>query len=98
MSVYTKYLVCYDIESDRTRKKVYTFLKDLGLISLQFSVFYGALNKAEFSAMKSTLLRIINQSTDRCLWLQCSIDERDIKECIGYLNFSYIGPDGYETI
>lgn len=98
MSVYTKYLVCYDIENDKTRKKVFTLLKDLGMIPLQFSVFFGELNGGEFSAMKSKLLSLITDPSDKCLWIRCNLDEHDLKKGIGYKNFSYITPDGYETI
>ena len=30
MSLYVKYLVCYDISNTRTRSKFFDFLKDLG--------------------------------------------------------------------
>lgn len=43
MSIYVKYLVCYDISDTKIRKKFSDCLKDLGLVSLQESVFYGDL-------------------------------------------------------
>ena len=42
MSIYVKYLVCYDISDTKIRKKFSDCLKDLGLVSLQESVFYDA--------------------------------------------------------
>jgi len=39
MSIYVKYLVCYDITDGRIRKKFSDSLKDLGLVPLQESVF-----------------------------------------------------------
>lgn len=98
MGIYTKYLVCYDIENDKTRKKVFELLKDLGLVHLQLSTFYGDLNSAEFSAMKLKIKSLLENSTDKCLWLKCNLDEQQIKDCIGYSNFRYIEPDGYESI
>lgn len=35
MSLYVKYLVCYDISNTRTRSKFFDFLKDLGLTPIQ---------------------------------------------------------------
>ncbi|MGN0916521.1 MAG: CRISPR-associated endonuclease Cas2 [Succinivibrio sp.] len=98
MSIYTKYLVCYDIENDKTRKKVHTFLKDIGLIPLQYSVFYGALNRAEVTAMRLKLKELIKIKSDKCLWVQCTLEDQKISDCIGYLDFSFTEPDGYETI
>lgn len=43
MSIYAKYLVCYDVSSNSRRKKFSDALKDLGLVSMQGSVFYGDL-------------------------------------------------------
>ena len=39
-AAYVRYLVCYDIVDNKKRKKFADFLKDLGLIPLQKSVFY----------------------------------------------------------
>lgn len=39
MSQYTRYLVCYDIEDSKVRRRFFSFLKDLGLVPLQESVF-----------------------------------------------------------
>lgn len=98
MGIYKKYLVCYDIENDKTRKKVFDLLKDLGLIHLQLSIFYGDLNKAEFNAMKYKIKTLLENSSDKCLWIRCDLNQQSIKDCVGYSNFSYIEPDGYESI
>lgn len=66
MNIYQKYLVCYDIENDKTRKKFFEKMKDLGLISIQKSVFYGDLNQAEFSAMKKVVLKMLDPDSDKC--------------------------------
>lgn len=41
-------------------------MKDLGLISIQKSVFYGDLNQAEFSAMKKVVLKMLDPESDKC--------------------------------
>lgn len=45
-------LVSYDIEDNKQRKKLHNELKDLGLLAIQKSVFWGHLNKAEESAVR----------------------------------------------
>ena len=48
--LYVKYLVCYDIVDNKRRKKFIDALEDLGLIRIQYSVFYGDLKPAEAKA------------------------------------------------
>lgn|SRR5574344_1080597 len=98
MGIYTKFLVCYDVEKDKTRKKLFDSLKDLGLVQIQKSVFYGDLNVADYSAMKRLVNDLLDKSTDKCLWIKCHLLEQDVRACFGYKNFSYTEPDGYDTI
>lgn len=49
MSLYVKYLVCYDISNTRTRSKFFDFLKDLGLTPIQKSVFFGDLKTRRYA-------------------------------------------------
>lgn len=53
MSLYVKYLVCYDISNTRTRSKFFDFLKDLGLTPIQKSVFFGDLKTPEVRSLKA---------------------------------------------
>ena len=98
MGIYTKYLICYDIEENKVRKKFFDGMKDLGLIPIQQSVFYGDLNNAEFNAMKSLASELLNENKDKCLWIKCNLAESEIKGCVGYKEFEYDEPDGYKTI
>ena len=52
MKIYNKYLICYDIEDDKIRRKFFEKMKDFGLVSIQKSVFYGDLTVPELTAMK----------------------------------------------
>lgn len=98
MGIYNKYLVCYDIENDKTRKKFYDEMKNLGLIPVQKSVFYGDLASPEFFSIKKLANELLESETDRCLWIKCNLSESDIKKCFGYDNFKYLEPDGYAAI
>lgn len=46
------YIVCYDIESDRLRKKFHDKLQALGLERVQYSVFLGPLTEDILSRIK----------------------------------------------
>ena len=49
--MYTHFLICYDIPNTPKRTKFAEMLKDLGLVALQKSVFYGALTATERHAL-----------------------------------------------
>lgn len=98
MSLYTKYIICYDIENDKTRLKFFEFLKDLGLNPVQKSVFYGQLTRAEIRCLKSKAHEMLNKSTDCCLWFICPLSIDDFKDFVGYQNITMTEADGYETV
>lgn len=49
----TIYLVCYDIESDKWRKKLSDRLISHGLERIQYSVFAGPLSESLYEALQS---------------------------------------------
>lgn len=95
---YVKYLVCYDIPSDKKRKKFADALKDLGLTLIQKSVFYGDLKPAESRALARTALQILDSKQDKCFWFPCRLNELVMRSCIGYEDFSDMDPDGHGFI
>lgn len=50
--LYHEVLVCYDIENNRERSQLFKALKEVSLIPIQKSVFWGHLNNAEESAVE----------------------------------------------
>ena len=97
MSQYAKYLICYDVESDRKRRKLFDSLKDIGLVPIQKSVFYGDLKPPEFRDMKKNVAALLDEG-DRCLWIQCTLPVDLVRTCPGYEHFSYIEPDQHDFI
>lgn len=97
MSQYAKYLICYDVENNRKRKKLFDSLKDIGLVPIQKSVFYGDLKPPEFRDMKRSVTALLDEG-DRCLWIQCTLPAYLVRTCPGYENFSYIEPDQHDFI
>lgn len=96
---YSKYLICYDIEDDKTRTKFFDKMKDFGLIPIQKSVFYGDLNNAEATSVKRIAFELLDCTADKCLFVKCNLQPEQIRQqCLGYSEFVYVEPDGYETI
>ena len=96
---YSKFLVCYDIEENKSRTKFFDRMKDIGLVPIQKSVFYGDLNNAEMISIKKIAFELLNPATDKCLIVKCNLQPEQIKQQgIGYSNFVYIEPDGYRSI
>ncbi len=97
MSLYVKYLVSYDIADNKIRKKFFDSLKDLGLVPVQKSVFYGDLKQAEVKALNKLSKKMI-RADDSCLYFPCHLSVCDIKKCEGFENFLYDEPDGSRSI
>lgn len=98
MGQYVKYLVCYDVEDNKLRKKLADRLLDLGLVRLQKSVFYGDLKAPEVGAMKRAVRELLKEENDRCFWLPCRIDLDYLRKCVGYKDFVYDEPDDDRAI
>lgn len=98
MGIYAKYLVCYDVSSNSRRKKFSDALKDLGLVGMQGSVFYGDLKPAEVRAMARTAEKLLDSKEDKCFWFPCRLEAEDIQKCIGYAEWHFEEADGHGTI
>jgi len=55
--------VCYDIRPDRERKKVFEACRDRGLKNIQYSVFYGMLNRKARESLFSELCAIVPEGS-----------------------------------
>jgi CRISPR-associated protein Cas2 len=98
MARYCNYLVCYDIEDNKKRRNFFRSLKDIGMVPLQKSVFWGELTQAEYQSMQRTAHDTLNPKTDKIFWVVTSLDELKLKQGIGYEHLNIIPPDGYKTI
>lgn len=92
-STYTRYLVCYDIADNRKRKKYADALKDLGLIPIQKSVFYGDLKPPESRLLSEITWDMSDADEDKCLWFPCHLSPDRIRACLGLSQFTYDPPD-----
>lgn len=99
MNLYSKYLICYDIENNKTRTKFFEKMKDFGLQPIQKSVFYGFLNQAEYNSVRRFAFELLKSGNDKCIFMKCDVSPKEFKQqFIGYDNFCFLEPDGYETI
>ncbi|MBZ7986684.1 CRISPR-associated endonuclease Cas2 [Campylobacter canadensis] len=70
------YLVSYDIENTKNRTKLFEELKDLGLLNIQKSVFYGELSKSEIKVVKELFKKLCGDE-DKAFLCRCKIDLND---------------------
>ena len=66
--VYSQVIVSYDIEDNKLRKKLFDELKNLGLMSIQKSVFWGYVLTSEKRVIK-TLFKSIVKIVIKPFWL-----------------------------
>lgn len=96
--LYQPWLVCYDVEDNKIRKKLFDTLKDLGMVAMQKSVFWGRLNKAELRALEREARKLVDPVTDKIFWIRADIPGGLDHQGIGYRHFSLPKPDGHEVI
>ena len=96
--LYKAWLVCYDVEDNKVRRRLFEALKDIGLVAVQKSVFWGLLNEAEFRALKREARTLLDDSSDRIFWVSADLSGKLSEQGIGYKNFSLPSPDGYDVI
>jgi CRISPR-associated endonuclease Cas2 len=91
-------IVSYDIVNNKSRKKVHDSLLDLGLISIQYSVFFGRLNQAELSAMNRILEKYIDRESDKSFFITGNFSIQLMNQCIGYSRKDIFENKDYEII
>lgn len=67
-----RYIVAYDISSDKNRTRVAKILDDYGA-RRQFSVFEVSLTRDEYARMRERLLKAIDEDEDALVaWMLCA--------------------------
>ncbi|WP_424946771.1 CRISPR-associated endonuclease Cas2 [Candidatus Spongiihabitans sp.] len=75
VKLYNEVLVSYDIADTGQRTKLFNKLKDISLTSIQKSVFWGHLNRAEETSVKH-LLKIYCAKTDKAFIARVKLSEQ----------------------
>lgn len=72
-----KMFVIYDIEEDKTRKKIFEACKDYGLEHVQYSTFYGDLNHNRREELWQRMRRTLGKKNGKLLLVP--LCDKDIK-------------------
>ncbi len=95
--MYSQIIVSYDISDTKKRNKFFDELKDLGLISIQKSVFWGYVLGSEKRIIKELFKTYCDKDTDKAFISNASLD-KDLKNCFGYDADDFKHPENFEII
>ena len=94
--MYIQIIVSYDIEDNKNRKKIFEELKDLGLISIQRSVFWGYILPSEKRYI-TKLFKKYCAKDDKAFMVKATLD-KELDNSFGYNDFNFKHPDRFEII
>ena len=83
MALFYEVLVSYDIEDNKNRKKLFDELKDMGLNSIQKSVFWGNLKIAEIKILPH-LFEKYSTGCDKAFFVKANLSKEILKNSFGY--------------
>ena len=83
MALYYEVLVSYDIEENKSRKKLFDELKDMSLVSIQKSVFWGHLKGAEIKMLPHLFEKYCTKN-DKAFFVKARLSKEILKNSFGY--------------
>lgn len=83
MALFYEVLVSYDIEDNKNRKKLFDELKDMGLVSIQKSVFWGNLKIAEIKILPHLFEKYCT-GYDKAFFVKANLSKEILKNSFGY--------------
>lgn len=83
-----EYLICYDIQEDKIRNSLHSYLLDYGLFSIQYSIFWGFLSLPEKNAVYRFLKKTIKEK-DRIIFFPISLSDNPHLIKMGYEKFKF---------
>lgn len=89
--MYIEILVCYDITSNKARSKLVKELKDMGLLNVQESVFWGRILPAELKSIQRFFDELLKKGEDKAFILKANFSK-----LIKSNSFGYDNPEIYE--
>lgn len=69
-------LVSYDVADSKKRTQLQKKLKDIGLISIQYSVMWGEVLQADVSLVRRLLEKSIDKESDKAFILPIKLSEK----------------------
>jgi CRISPR-associated protein Cas2 len=95
--MYTQIIVSYDISNTKKRTKFFEELKDIGLIPIQKSLFWGYVLASEKVIIKHLFKIYCDIKTDKAIMVNASLD-KDLKNSFGYEEDDFKHPNSFEII
>lgn len=95
--MYTQIIVSYDITETKSRNKFFEELKDLGLTTIQKSVFWGYILPSEKRVIKELFKKYCDVETDRAFIVNVTLD-KDLNDSFGYDKDDFLHPESFEII
>lgn len=89
MKLYNEVIVCYDVEDNRTRGRIFERLKDIGLRPIQKSVFWGHVNSAEERAILRLFREELNRDTDMAFLVRADLGATVERNGFGYASETF---------
>ncbi|MBE7410990.1 MAG: CRISPR-associated endonuclease Cas2 [Leptospiraceae bacterium] len=96
--MYIEIIVCYDISSNKSRRKLVKELKDMGLSNIQESVFWGRVLNAEISSIKRIFTEILDKEFDRAFLVKTNFSKQAIEYSFGYKDVKNFQERDYEIV
>lgn len=88
MALFYEVLVSYDIEDNKNRKKLFDELKDMGLVSIQKSVFWGHLKVAEIKMIPHLFDKYCSDN-DKAFFVKANLSKEILKNSFGYEAYDF---------
>jgi CRISPR-associated protein Cas2 len=86
-----RYVVAYDVASDKRRDRVFQLLQGYG-DHVQFSVFFADLTDTELVRLRTRLRDLIHEREDQVILVDIGRETRSFDECIEVLGQPYSPP------
>ena len=88
-SLRKEYLISYDVEDDKIRNCIFKELLQIGLKSVQKSVFWGRLSKAELDSIKRCLQDKLD-SKDKAFVIRSDFNKKGQSFSLGHTKEDFI--------
>ena len=95
--MYSQVIVSYDITDNKKRKKLFDELKDIGLISIQKSVFWGYVLASEKRVIKELFKKYCSVGIDKAFLLNVNLSD-NLENSFGYSKKDFPHPENFEII
>ena len=95
--MYSQVIVSYDIVDNKKRKKLFDELKDIGLISIQKSVFWGYVLASEKRVIKELFKKYCSAGVDKAFLVNVNLKD-NLENSFGYTRDDFPHPENFEII